>query len=265
MDPSGGYQEFPFISEFYDSVVPYRDRQDVSFYVEMARKSGGPVLELGCGTGRVLIPTAQAGIEITGLDYSERMLSFCRQKLSSQPKEAQERVELVQGDMRQFGLGQKFNLVTIPFRPFQHLLTVEDQMACLQCIHSHLFDQGYLIFDMYNPHLLRLADEKYLQRVDQEPPFVLPDGRRIVRKARTPGQDLFNQIREVEFLYDISYPDGREEHQTASFKMRYIFRFEAEHLLARAGLRVEKVYSDFDKSPYGSKYPGELIFVAQKV
>ena len=81
MDSLGGYDDGTFIAEFYDSVVPYRDRQDVNFFVEMARRSGGPVLELGCGTGRVLIPIAKSGIEIVGLDASPMMLSVCREKL----------------------------------------------------------------------------------------------------------------------------------------------------------------------------------------
>ncbi len=107
-DPSGGYQEFPFVSEFYDSVIPYAQRQDIHFYVEMAQKMGGPVLELGCGTGRVLIPTARAGIDITGFDYSSRMLEVLKAKLQLEPIEVQKRVELVQGDMRNFDLGRKF-------------------------------------------------------------------------------------------------------------------------------------------------------------
>ena len=78
MGHAGGYEDYAFIADLYDFVVPYRGRPDVAFFVEAAQESGGPVLEVGCGTGRVLIPKARAGVEITGLDLSEHMLAVCR-------------------------------------------------------------------------------------------------------------------------------------------------------------------------------------------
>ena len=264
MDNSGGYNDNPFIAEFYDSVVPYRERQDVNFFVEMAQRSGGPVLELGSGTGRVLIPTAKSGIEIVGLDASPLMLSVCREKLSLNSNDVRSKVtSLVQGDMRDFELGRKFRLVTIPFRPFQHLLTVEDQMSCLENVHKHLVDGGKLVLDLFNPSLPLLAEERYLQEHGEEPEFTTADGRKVVRRARVVSRDYFNQITQNEMTYYVTHPDAREEQFVHRFPMRYLFKFEVEHLLARCGFGVEAVYADYDKSPYGSKYPGELIFVAQ--
>jgi len=132
---TGGYQSDPVVARLYDQIIPYRDRPDVDFFVDAAIQSGGSVLEVGCGTGRVLIPTAREGIPITGLDLSEHMLDICRQKLKEEPREVQDRAILIQGDMRVFSLGKTFSLVTTPFRPFQHLLTVEDQLSCLSSIH----------------------------------------------------------------------------------------------------------------------------------
>jgi len=264
MDASGGYDELDFVAELYDHVAPYRDRQDVAFYVGTARESGGPVLEIGCGTGRVLIPTAQAGVEIVGLDYSERMLVACRERLSHEPAEVRSRVQLVRGDMRRFDLGATFSLVTTPFRPFQHLITVEDQLSCLACIHRHLADGGRLVLDLFNPDMGRLVDDKYLSEQEEEEPFSMPDGRRVIRRYRTVSRDPFNQVHQNELIYYVTHPDGREERLVHAFPFRHLFRFEAEHLLARSGFQVEDVYADFDKSPYGSKYPGELIFVARK-
>src|SRR5438477_11680224 len=121
-----GYDDYASIAELYDYVTPYRDRQDVQFYVEAAKQAGGPVLELGCGTGRVLIPTARAGVEITGLDASRHMLGACRERLEREPAEVRSRVQLVEGDIREFRFPRSFRLVTIPFRPFQHLTTVDE-------------------------------------------------------------------------------------------------------------------------------------------
>ncbi len=256
---------YDVVAEFYDYVVPYRNRGDIDFFVEMARETGGPVLEIGCGSGRVLIPTARAGIEIVGLDLSRSMLTLCQQKLSQEPEEVRARVELVQGDMCDFDLDREFSLVTMPFRPFQHLITVEDQLACLRCVRGHLVDGGKLILDVYNPHLKWLADEEFMKKWHEEPEFTMPDGRKVVRRGRNLSEDRFNQRQEVELSHLVTHPDGREEEVAQRFWMRYFFRFELEHLLARAGFEVENLYADYDKSPVGSKDPGELIFVAQKI
>jgi len=186
-------EQYGVIAEFYDHVVPYRNRQDVDFFVEMAKESNGPVLEVGCGTGRVLIPTARAGIEIVGLDLSSAMLSICREKLEREPKEVQARAKLVQGDMRHFRIGREFALATTPFRPLQHLVSIEDQLACLRSIHSHLAGGGRLVLDLFNPDLGRLTDEKYLKQREVEPEFAMPDGRKVVRVARNLSRNLFDQ------------------------------------------------------------------------
>ena len=264
MTQSGSYDEYLSIAELYDYVVPYRNRPDVAFFVEAAKESGGPVLEVGCGTGRVLIPTAQAGVEIVGLDLSPHMLEVCRGRLKAESEEVRSRVQLVQGDMRQFELSRTFRLVTLPFRPFQHLTTVEDQLACLGCICRHLAEAGRLILDIFNPSLESLARQNFGEEISEEPEFSMPDGRRVIRRHKIVSRDAANQINYVELIYYLTHPNGRQERLVQAFPMRYLFRFEAEHLLARAGFEVEQLYADYDKSPYGSKYPGELIFVARK-
>jgi SAM-dependent methyltransferase len=265
MERAGGYDGYAFVAELYDYVVPYRERQDVAFYVEAAKASGGPVLEIGCGTGRVLIPTARAGVPIVGLDLSPRMLDICRGRLEQEPEEVRSWAELVQADMRAFDLGRTFRLVTTPFRPFQHLTTVEDQLACLRCIHRHLPGGGRLILDLFNPSLEMLVADNLGQELGDEPEFTMPDGRRVVRRNRIVARDLFNQVNQAELIYYVTHRDGRTERLVHAFAMRYLFRFEAEHLLARSGFEIEHVYADFDKNPYGFKYPGELILIAKKV
>ncbi|MFH1892447.1 MAG: class I SAM-dependent methyltransferase [Candidatus Zixiibacteriota bacterium] len=264
MDTNGGYTEFPFVSEFYDSVYDQLNRGDIEFFVDMAKEVGGPVLEVACGTGRVLIPTARAGIDIVGTDLSEKMLDRCREKLSAESAEVQGRVELIHADMRDFNLGRKFKLVTIPFRPFQHLTTVEDQFSCLEAIHRHLDDDGRFILDVFNPSIPMLARENRTEELGDEPEFEMPDGRKVVRRYRNPEIDFANQITHCELIYYITHPDGRTERLVHSFPMRYLFRYEAEHLLVRCGFEVEHVFSDFKKSPYGANYPGEIIVIARK-
>jgi SAM-dependent methyltransferase len=264
MSVAGAYDEYAFIADLYDYVFPYRVRDDIAFYVEEAKDAAGPVLEIGCGTGRILIPTARAGVEIVGLDLSPHMLEVCRTRLESEPSSVQAKVRLVQADMREFDLSRSFKLITVPFRPFQHLATAADQLACLASIRRHMADDGRLILDLFNPSLDALANRPLGEEIEEEPEFATPDGRRIVRRFKTLSHDRFNQLSQIEIVYYIRHPDGREERRVHAFAMRYLFRFEAEHLLARAGFEVEHVYAGSDKGAYGSRYPGELIFVARK-
>jgi len=256
--------EYAPIADLYDSVAPYRDRADVAFFVDAARAAGGPVLEIGCGTGRVLIPTAREGVEIVGVDRSSHMLQVCRDRLALEPEEVQSRVRLVRADMRSFGLARTFSLVTLPFRPFQHLTTVEEQLSCLAAIHRHIDPGGHLILDLFNPSLEALVQDTVGREVGEEPEFTTPDGRRVVRWHKIVARDVVNQVSQVELIYYVTHPDGRDERLVHAFPMRYLFRYEAEHLLARSGFAVEAVYSDYDRSPFGSKSPGELILVARK-
>jgi SAM-dependent methyltransferase len=255
--------DYAIAADLYDYVVPYAKRPDVAFYVDAARSAGGPVLELGCGTGRVLIPTARVALDITGIDASPRMLDICRHRLGAERPEIQSRVTVIEADMRSFDLARRFALATIPFRPFQHLATVDDQLACLAAIRRHLADNGRLVFDLFNPSLDLLANHPLGVESGHEPEFVTPDGRRVIRCYRTVTQDLFRQTGSHELIYDVTNADGSKERLVHPFTLRYLFRFEAEHLLARAGFAVEHLYSDYARSPYGAQYPGDLIFVAK--
>ena len=202
--------DYAFVAELYDYVVPYATRGDVEFFVEESRAAKGSILEVGCGTGRVLIPTARAGLTIVGLDYSAAMLTRCRAKLEEEPADVRARVELHEGDMRDFALGQRFALVTIPFRPFQHLLTVDDQLACLTSIHRHLEPGGRLILDLFNPSLDYLANRPVGEVLPEGPPVDLPDGRRLERHFCIKAKDRFTQVNDVELLYDVTNSDGRK-------------------------------------------------------
>ena len=251
-------------AQFYDYVPFYRDRADVGFYVEEARNANGVVLEVASGSGRVLIPTTRAGVSIVGLDASAEMLATCRSSLQHEPEEVQERVTLVHADMRDFDLGRQFPLVTLPFRAFQHLLIVEDQIACLTCVRRHVADDGRFIVDLFNPSLEMLVNTEVGVELDPEPPFALPDGRTVERRMRMIQRNRLTQVNDNEFIYYVTRKSGEVQRIVHPFSMRNTFKFEMEHLLHRVGFVVEQVYADFDRSRFGSKYPGELIFVSRK-
>ena len=263
----GGYADQAFVAELYDHMPDHSlsvKGEDVAMYVGYACEADGPTLEIACGTGRVLLPIARAGCEIVGLDYSDLMLDILRGKVAKEPEEVRERIDMVQGDMRRFDLGREFALIIVPFRSFQHLTTVEDQMACLRTLRRHLADDGRLIINVFNPWLEMLTDQRCVEEFGDEPAFMTSDGRRVYRRFRHAERDRARQVNVIEVMYYVTHPDGRTERLVHRFAMRYLFCYELEHLLVRCGFELEDMFAWFDKSPMGSRYPGELIPVARK-
>jgi SAM-dependent methyltransferase len=261
---SRGYDELPLVAEVYDHVELYRNRRDVPFWVEAARASGGPVLELGAGTGRTLIPIAAAGIDVVGLDRSTHMLEVCRQHLAQQPEDVRGHAQLLLGDMRTFDLARVFPLVTAPFRVFQFLPETDDQMDCLASIRRHLETRGRLILDLAAPALELFVDAIVAPELTLEPELVLADGRRVQRRHKYLTRDRHHLRLTFDVVHDVTHPDGRQERLIQPFTIRYLSRFEVEHLLARCGFALEEVFGDYDRSPYGSASSRELIVVARK-
>jgi SAM-dependent methyltransferase len=252
-----------FVAEYYDYVPPVAERADLGFFRSYAKAQGDPILELGCGTGRVLLEQAKAGHRITGLDLSQRMLARCREKLAALPAETQSRVSLVQGDMTSFDLGEKFRLITIPFRPFQHLVEVEQQIACLHSVSKHLAPGGKLIVDFFQTDPRRMHDPAFLEESAPTPAFALPDGRQLTVSDRTVAFHRGEQRNDVEMIYNVTHPNGRQERLVFAFTIRYFFRYEVEHLLARCGFRVAELYGGFDRSPLTDS-SAEMIFIAER-
>ncbi len=239
---------------------------DVQFYVEEAQRAGGPVLELGCGTGRILIPIAQSGLQIIGLDRAPAMLSRARQKVACLNAETQHRIRLNEGDMRKFSLPQRFPSITVPYRAFLHLLTPKDQRQALACIHSHLTPNGRLIFNIFDPHLetitAHLGPLGAVLKKDTE--FLHPDtGHRIIAwEARQ--YDLEHQILEQSTIFEELDSEGQMRSRThTSRTLRYVFRYEMRHLLELSGFKVEALYGDFQRGPF--RHGSEQIWIARKV
>lgn len=258
---SEGYED-AFVAEYYDATWIVRERADVDFYAGCAAAYGDPVLELGCGTGRVLLRLAEAGHRVCGLDLSPHMLARCREKSSGLPAETQKRVRVVAGDMTAFDLDEKFALIIIPFRPFQHLLAVEDQLACLATVKTHLATDGRLVFDLFQTDARRMHDPAFLEERPVPGEVTLKDGSIVRVRERTIAFHRAIQCNDVELIYCVTHPDGRAERFPNPFRIRYFFRYEVEHLLARTGFRVAELFGDFTRSPLRDDSP-DMIFIAE--
>lgn len=250
-------------AEFYDvQLESTGGRDDLDFYAGLASRAGGPVLELGCGTGRVTEAMLRAGARVTGLDLCPDMLSRARERLSSLPSPAASRAELVAGDMTDFDLGRRFNLVVMPFRPFQHLATPDLQAACLACARRHLVPEGTFVLDIFDPDLDILTDRGRASEFGDDPPMELPGGRKLTVRYRTASVDRTAQVCHCEMIYLVHHPDRPAEKLVQSFIMRWTYRWEAEYLLALSGFRVREVFGGYRGEPVGA---GELVFLAEPV
>jgi len=253
---ASSYDAIPDFGLLYDSVPLYAARQDVGFYLDEAKAAGDSVLEVGCGTGRILLPIVRAGSRVTGIDGSKQMLERCRAKVAAEPAAVQSRVKLAQHDMRDFNLGEKFALIIAPFRVVQHLTTIDDQLRFLATVARHLAPQGRLSFDVFNPRFDLLVGADGVEREDT-PEQRLSDGRMFRRTYRVARVRWMDQVSEAELIY---YVDGTRHVQ--AFEMRWYLAAELRNLLARAGFRVREMYGDFARGPLVDGCP-ELVVTAE--
>lgn len=253
------YDVIPDFGLLYDSVPLYAARQDVVFYVEAARLARGTVLELGSGTGRVLLPIARAGCTIVGVDSSRQMVERCRAKLAAEPPDVQQRVTLHERDVRDFDLGLTYPLIIAPFRIVQHLSQVEDQLRFLAAVRRHLAPGGRFVFDVFNPNFSLLTGADGQEREDT-PEQQLPDGRVFRRSYRIVSVHWVTQTSDSELIYYVSPRRGAPPRRyVQAFEMRWYLRAEFEHLLARGGFRVREIYGDFARGPLVDGAPEQVV------
>jgi SAM-dependent methyltransferase len=234
---------------------------DIEFYQRLAQETGGAVLELGCGTGRIALALAQAGLPVTGIDVSDGMLAVARCNSERLPAAARGRLTLVEQDMARLNLGRRFGLVFIAFRSFQHLLSVEEQRATLAGVRRHLRPNGRLALHLFDPRFDLLADEN--------PPAIRQSGIDPTTRRRYDGEilrtrrDYVNQIRRDLWRYLETDADGALlEEAIREMALRWTYRWELRHLLELCSFVVEAEYSDFHGAP--PAYGKELVVVARR-
>lgn len=253
------------IAARYDAQVPIQPGE-VEFYAELAREAqsnGLRTLEVTCGTGRITAPMARAGIRMVGLDVSPAMLARARQRSEGLD------IEWVEGDMRSFDLHEQFGLVTIPVGSFQLMVSVEDQLASLRCIHRHLAPGGRLAFEIENPDIVAMSEWLTAKRgaAVRNPArdYVHPESGLQVRSWDTVTYRTSEQYRTGVRIIEELDGDGtvvRKEYGRP-MDVRYFHRYEVEHLLARCGFEVEALYGDLRKSEYRGTSP-DMIWVARR-
>lgn len=242
----------------------YKTRlDDVRYYVDIARAQNGPVLEYGCGNGRITIPMARTGTRVVGLDLSAEMLDDLRSRLRDEDENVRSRVTIKRGDMRKAKLGQRFPLVFCPFNAFLHLYTRPDVEQFLARVHAHLTPRGEFVFDVSMPEPEELARDP--ARAYHTPRFRYPneDGKSatVVRYSERFDYDKLRQLLFV--AMEFSPMDGGEPWMTP-LAHRQFYPQELEALLHYNGFEITTFSGDFNGTPVASHATTLLIHARAK-
>ncbi|HKV04511.1 MAG TPA: class I SAM-dependent methyltransferase [Candidatus Acidoferrales bacterium] len=261
---SGEGDAYHVSAKHYDAAYAAKqDLVDAPFYVDLAKRSDGPVLEIGCGTGRVLLSIAREGIAIDGVDNSAPMLRVLKARLEREPPEVRRRVKLHKGDMRRFRLRKKYPLVIIPFRPMQHIYTVPDQVAALKTAASHLQKNGKLAFDVFYPKFELIPAGIGREILELEWAADSKQPTHVRRYFRKEAFDKIHQSFSATFVFR-TYRGGKlAQEETEPLKMSYYTYPHLRALFLLAGLEPVEEYGSFERTPMDNA-SDEMIFILRK-
>jgi len=237
-------RDYDSFARFYDlDTEGYED--DLPFWLNLARRTGGPILELACGTGRVLLPLAEAGFSVVGIDISPAMLAIARAKLAE--ADLLNQAELIEGNVLTMDLQRQFPLIFIALNSFGHFNEPGEPEEALERIRAHLRPGGLGVLDLPNPVPGAFGDTTGLLIHDYTRAGPEPDWQTV--KLRSQVLAPIEQEVDVSILYDEVGPAGEVRRTLASFVLRFFYRNELRLLMEKAGLVVEGIYGGYNLDP----------------
>jgi ubiquinone/menaquinone biosynthesis C-methylase UbiE len=252
--------------KFYDTIARFYDAEndemidDLDLYSDLADEIGGPVLDVGCGSGRVMLHLAREGQRVVGVDFSEVMLARGRRKLDVMP-DVKPLVTFVKGDVLTADLPGPFKFIIVPYNGLMHFNEQGQQLAALRRFCSLLDDDGVLIMDLPN------AGEAFGTQDDGtialERMFTEPESGHLVMQQSFSTLNRISQQLHVTWIYDEITDDGTVKRTLAPLLLRFVFAGEMDLLLAAAGLRRVDVYGDYFRAVFEDGSP-RMIVVAEK-
>lgn len=253
--PAEAYCRYP--ENFDDVTVNQGLRFDVSRYLEIARATGGPVLEACCGTGRVALPLAGAGFDVVAVDYSAELIRQFERKIETHTSELRGRIRILSQDVTQLSLDrQDFPLAILAFNSLLCLTDFEEQCRALEAIAAHLAADGLLLVDIVNPLRLPIQGDPvakpFFTRMNPH------TGHRYTRFATMSPFDEFHR-QELRGWYDEIDDEGIVSRRPYSVTWRPIFRYEIELMLRAAGLRIDRIEGGHRGEPYGAESPRMFV------
>ena len=260
-----GDNEVDPIVKYYEQVFAAAASDDIKWYVDSALADGGPVLDLACGTGRIALALARAGLEVTAVDQSEGMLDVFRQKLALEEESVQHLVRIEEAAMERIELHRQFATI-VCCDAFFHNLSVDAQISCLQQARRHLMSHGYLLFNIPNPSIAFLSfacsTEGQQFHHYKRGEYKLADSDDVLLVQQAHNANLTDQTVTTHLRFTRLSPQ-RETISTeeSSWMTRFTFKYEAIHLLHRCGFEVEALLGSYDGRPVTED--SQLIFVAR--
>ena len=248
--------DYDLFAQLYD--LEHRDLDDdLELYRNFAARCDGPVLELGCGTGRVALALAQAGFDVVGVDTSRSMLELAQARVVKAG--VGDRISLEHLDVREVAWSERFALAIWPLNGFLHLSERADQSLALRRVQRALLPGGFFVVDLPNPHVAfapQSDDHLVVRRT-----FQTARGDLVTSLVST-RTDLARQMQRMTLLYDtVGCQDGIVRRTAAEMELRFVYRYEMVGLLKEAGLEVDAVHGSYDLDPYESDSP-IMLFVA---
>jgi SAM-dependent methyltransferase len=241
-------------ARFYDLIYDrLRSGTDSRFFLERIAEAGGPVLEVGTGTGRFFCDALNQGADIYGIDISPAMLEILRSRI---PEKEHFRVSMQ--DIRDFLLLFPFRLILAPFRVFMHLTDTRDQLQALNHVYDKLEEGGTFIFDLYvpDPRLLASGMEDVMDFEGEYAPG------HIFRRFVTSRNDMISQVNHISMRFEWE-EEGQLKTGRWNSELRFFFRYELEHLLLRSKFRSYELFGDYHGNPL-SAASKEFVVVCRK-
>lgn len=228
--------------------------EDITFYIAQAQKAGGSILELACGTGRITIPLARQGFDVTGLDISEGMLKIAKEKAEMEHLSC----TFLHADCRKFSIPRKFNLIFLPFNSIAHIHDIGSFEGLCNAVKNHLTEDGHFIIDIFNPKLEVLMSDpsKRFAVAEYENPY----GHEAVIITENNIYERATQINHIKWYYKV----GNEEECAVELNMRIYYPEELDNLLSYNGFEIVEKLGNFDGSTFESDSPKQLIICRKK-
>lgn len=245
------------IARFYDAENADKD-DDIDLYIDLAGDYGGPLLDVGCGTGRVMFPLAQAGYTVHGIDSEQAMLQRAQQRLEAMPH-LRDKLYLHHGDARTFdAMPTQFRLTLVPYNGLMHFHDQEAQLAVLRRLRAWTLDDGLLVLDL--PNAAEMFGAPDSEALTLERIFLEPETGHQVMQQSVSVLDRTEQLLRVTWIYDEITGTGTVKRTVAPLMLYYFFRNELQLLLRAAGFEVDQVYGDTAYGPFEDGCERMVVF-----
>ncbi|MCS6834840.1 MAG: class I SAM-dependent methyltransferase [Anaerolineae bacterium] len=237
---------YALIAHYYDLDTANKT-DDLALYERLASGGGGPVFEVGCGTGRVLLHLAQQEIACLGVDTSPPMLERLERKLKAMPH-LREWVRYARADAITYQTDERFGLALLSFNMLMHFPQQEQQLALLRNLRALLRPSGLLLIDLPNPSAAYSASDD--EHITLERTFLNPDTNNLVMLQSVSVLNRAEQIMRIQWMYDEVAADGTIKRLIAPHVLRYFFASEIRLLLRVAGYDVQAIYGGYEEEDY---------------